>query len=69
MLGFIKKIFFGLLNFFEKVRIGVLLASNCKEPIKCISLNNQLRQTKPILVNFYFDETLPVTVMSTYSYY
>ena len=66
MLGFIKKIFFGLLNFFEIVRIGVLLASNCKEPTKCISLNNQLCQTKPILVNFYFDETLPITVMSTY---
>ena len=65
MLGFIKKIFFVLLNFFEIVRIGVLLASNCKEPIKCISLNNQLCQTKPILVNFYFDETLPITVIST----
>ena len=34
------------------------LTSNPKEPIKCVSLNNQPCHTKPTLVNINTDETL-----------
>ena len=40
MLGFIKKRFVGLLNFFVTGCYGESLISNLKGPIKCLSLNN-----------------------------
>ena len=40
------------------------LASDYKEPIKCVSLNNQPWKAKPTLVNINFNETIlyPFTV-------
>ena len=47
-------------------RFDASLASNYKEPIKCVSLNNKPCQTRPTIVNLNSNETLfyqfPVSV-------
>ena len=58
MLGFIKKIFVGLLSVCVIERFGPLLAFNYIERIKCVPLNYQLCQIWPTLVNISSDDTL-----------
>ena len=40
MFRFIRQMFIGLLSVCTVVSFGELLASNYKQPIKCVSLNN-----------------------------
>ena len=50
MFGFVKKMFIGLLRIWAIGRFGASLASNYKEPIKCISLNNETCKARPTLL-------------------
>ena len=56
MFGFIRKIFIEILSGIGS--FGELLASNSETPMKCVSLNNELCQTRPTIVNINSDETL-----------
>ena len=47
----------GLLSACSIESFGESLAFNSKAPIKCVSLNNQLCQARPILVSINSDET------------
>ena len=58
MFGFIKNMFIGLLNVFAIGSFGVSLASNYKEPMKCVSLNNQPCKARPTIVSISSDKTL-----------
>ena len=49
--GFVKKKLIRLLSVCALVCFGESLVSNCKEPIKCISLSNRQCQTRPTLVD------------------
>ena len=65
MFGCIKKLFFRLLSIWATGTFDSLLATNYKEPIKCVYLNNPPCQTRPTIVNINSGETLfyPVTVI------
>ena len=58
MSGFIQKVFIGLLRVCTGETFGGLLASTTKGPIKHVSLNNRLWQTRPTLVNINFHQLL-----------
>ena len=47
----IEKLYIGLLNLFKIRRFCKSLAFNSKESIKCVSLKNELSQTRPTLIN------------------
>ena len=49
--------FVGLLSVHKIVSFGKSLAPICKEPIKCVSLNNQSCQAKSRIVNIHSDKT------------
>ena len=65
MFGCIKKLFFRLLSIWATGTFDSLLATNYKEPIKCVYLNNPPCQTRPTIVNINSGETLfyPFTVI------
>ena len=48
----------GLLSNYTIWSFGKSLASNSKWPMKCISLNNQICQTRPMLVKINSHEPL-----------
>ena len=50
MFGFIKNVFVGLFSACIILRFSKSLPSNYKEPVKCVTLNNQPCQTRPTLV-------------------
>ena len=50
--------FIELLSVCVIVSFGQSLASNSKEPIKCVSLNNRTFQARPTLVDLNSSETL-----------
>ena len=50
--------FVGSLSVCTMVSFSGPLASNFKEPLKCVSLNNQPRHARPTLININSDETL-----------
>ena len=56
--------FIGLLSACKIGSFGKLLDFNSKGPIKCVSLNNQLCQARPTLVNINFNQPhfYPLTV-------
>ena len=54
----IKYIFIRLLSVCTIGSFGASLASDYKDPIKCVSLKNQPCQTIPTLVNLKSDETI-----------
>ena len=58
MYGFIKRVFIGLLSVCILIRFGRPLASNYKQPIKCVSLTNRPCQTRSTLFNVNSNETL-----------
>ena len=58
MFGCIKKLFFRLLSIWATGTFDSLLATNYKEPIKCVYLNNPPCQTRPTIVNINSGETL-----------
>ena len=58
MFGFNEKIFIGLLSVCTIRSFGASLTSNYKEPIKCVSLNNQPCQARPTFVNINSDKIL-----------
>ena len=58
MFGFIKKIFTGLLYICTIVNFSGSLFFNYKEPIKSVSLNNQLCQGRPTLVDINSKENI-----------
>ena len=58
MLGFIKKMFVGLLNFCTIQNFDKSLVSNSKGPIKCLTLNNQLCHARLALVNINSEEII-----------
>ena len=64
MIGFFEKMFNGLLNACTIVSFSGSLASNFKELVKCISLNNQPCQARPTLADINSNETFfyPLTV-------
>ena len=51
----ILKMFVGLLSICILGCFGKILASNCKGPIKCKSLNNWPYQTRPTLVDLNYN--------------
>ena len=53
-----KKMFIGLLNVCAIGSFGESLVSNSKGPLKCLTLNNQPCQARPMVVNINSDETL-----------
>ena len=57
-LGFISKMFIGLLSICAIGSFGSSLASNYRKPIKYVSINNWPCQARPTLVNINSDETL-----------
>ena len=58
MVGFIKKMFIGLLSVCRVVSFTGPLASNFKEPLKCVTFNNQQCQARPTVVDINFNEIL-----------
>ena len=56
--------FVRLFSVYTIVSFGASLTSNYKEPIKCVSLNNQTYKTRQKIVNINSDEALfyPFTV-------
>ena len=50
--------FIGLLNVCAIRSFGKSLVSNSKGPLKCLTLNNQPCQARPMVVNINSDETL-----------
>ena len=62
--GFITKMFVWLLNVYKIVSFGKSLAPICKEPIKCVSLNNQSCQAKSRIVNIHSDKTFFLSIYS-----
>ena len=57
MLGFIEKLFIGLLSAYTIRDFGELLAPNSNGPIKCVSLNNLRRKTRATHFNISSDQT------------
>ena len=53
-----KKMFVGLLGVCTIKSFSGSLPSNYKEPIKCVSLNNQLCQSRPTLIDINSHENL-----------
>ena len=64
MFGFIEKLFIGLLSVYPIGSFGASLASNYKEPIKCVSLNNKPCKARKTLIKINSDKALfyPFTV-------
>ena len=62
---FMVKMFIGLLSFCTIKEFGESLASNCKEPLKCVTLNNLPYQIRPTLVNTNSDQRLKVSLSVT----
>ena len=58
MFTFIKKMFFGLVSTCTIGGFRDLIASDLKELIKCISLNNQRCKTRPAINDINSSETL-----------
>ena len=57
MLGFIEKLFTGLLSDCTIGRFGDSLAFNSNGPIKCVSLNNLTRKARATHVNINSNKT------------
>ena len=64
MFTFIKKMFFGLVSACTIGGFRDLIASDLKELIKCISLNNQRCKTRPAIIDLLIVLTRAVEVVT-----